>query len=372
MKSDTSKRRIAIFKNGLLPVSETFIKAQGEALRNFEVRYIALYPEQPSLELIPSPLLLHPTKNQIGYWRARVYDRFGVAPIFHSRAKALGLSLIHAHFALDGATAVCLSKTLAIPLIVTLHGYDVTVRKPYVKLYGSLWRRTSRFLCISEFIYQRAIDAGFPREKLEVLYTGINLAEFKPNSKKKTTESLSVLFVGRLVHKKGCQVLISAMQHVQKVLPAVTLTIIGDGFLRSDLEKQAKHLGINHSFLGAKDDKYIRERLEEATVFCGPSMEAPDGDSEGLGMVFLEAQALGVPVVSTTHGGIPEAVQQGRTALLASPGDVDSLSDHLLRYLQDPALRQSTRDAGIKFMKERFDIEKQTLRLEQIYEEVLN
>jgi colanic acid/amylovoran biosynthesis glycosyltransferase len=88
-------------------------------------------------------------------------------------------------------------------------------------------------------------------------------------------------------------------------------------------------------------------------------------------MVFLEAQALGVPVVSTTHGGIPEAVQQGRSGLLAPPGDIKTLAHHLLRYLQDAELRQSASRAGIDFVHERFDIRKQTVRLEEVYKEAL-
>ena len=111
--------------------------------------------------------------------------------------------------------------------------------------------------------------------------------------------------------------------------------------------------------------------LERATIFCVPSRTARTGDSEGLGIVFLEAQAMGVPVVSSFHGGVSEAVIHGETGLLSPEGDYRTLADHLQLLLRREDLRLLYGERGIQWVREAFDIEMQTSGLEDIYEEVL-
>jgi glycosyltransferase involved in cell wall biosynthesis len=111
--------------------------------------------------------------------------------------------------------------------------------------------------------------------------------------------------------------------------------------------------------------------LQRATIFCAPSRTAKSGDSEGLGIVFLEAQAMGVPVVSSFHGGIPEAVIHGETGLLAPEGDYHTLAEHLQLLLRREDLRALYGARGIQWIREAFDIEMLTNGLEDIYEEIL-
>ena len=138
-----------------------------------------------------------------------------------------------------------------------------------------------------------------------------------------------VLYVGRLVPYKGCDYLLRAMQRVQQQRPQAHLIVIGEGFFRSHLEQLAAELGVRCQFLGEKPQKEIRSWYERARVFCGPSVTLEDGMSEAFGNVFSEAQAMGVPVVSFQHGGIPETMQGGITGLLAPERDVPTLAKHL-------------------------------------------
>lgn len=367
---------VLIFRKDLLPISETFIAAQAGALRSFRPRYTGLVPAAKSLPLDQDSILLAQTRSRRSLAEAYLYNLMGIAPGFHRKARLARPALIHAHFALDGSTALPLAGALGIPLLVTLHGYDVTIADKYLgkspagKLYlrrrQKLWERASLFLCVSEFIRSKALEAGFPAEKLRVHFIGIDRESFRPAEER--PEKL-VLFVGRLVAKKGCIHLLHAMRQVQDEEPSARLLIVGDGPLRALLEKSARELRLQAEFLGSQPSSVVRESIRRASLLCIPSITAPDGGGEGLGMVILEAQAMGRPVVGFRNGGIPEAIKDGVTGLLAPAGDEASLAQHILRYLQDAAFWEHSSRQGIRWIAERFDLERQTRELEAIYRE---
>jgi glycosyltransferase involved in cell wall biosynthesis len=147
--------------------------------------------------------------------------------------------------------------------------------------------------------------------------------------------------------------------------------ILGDGPLRRRLEGQAAAGDLECEFAGMQPRAAVREWLNRARIFCVPSKTAADGDSEGLGMVFAEAQAMGTPVVSYRHGGIPEVVAPGETGLLAEEGDVAALARSLARYLTDNGLWQAHRQAGMRRVAENFDLARQTPKLEAVYDQVV-
>jgi len=363
--------KVLVFRELLLPISETFILAQTGALETYEAKFAGIRRTSPSLDVPGDPLLLVPqTDGRVSRLLTKVYKCTKFAPSFHQAAAEFRPDLVHAHFAPDGVAAAILAERLGVPLAVTLHGYDVTVRTDFKARYGELWRKADRFICISEFIRKKAIAAGFPAEKLCVHYIGVDRDKFHPSGEDRT-EGL-VLFVGRLVEKKGCTHLLRAMHEVQLKHPRAHLVVIGNGPLRSSLEQQAASLGLNCKFLGGQDQTVIRGFLERASVFCAPSVTATNGDSEGLGIVFLEAQAMGLPIVSSCHGGIPEAVHDGETGLLAGEGDHHAIADHILRFLTDEPFRRSCASRGRDWVATRFDLKKQTKLLEDIYTDATN
>jgi glycosyltransferase involved in cell wall biosynthesis len=243
------------------------------------------------------------------------------------------------------------------------------VRQNFPDRYRTLWDKASLFLCVSRFIRAEAIDAGFPPGKLVVHRIGIDSRKFHPSSAPKGCRV--VLFVGRLVEKKGCEVLLRAMAIVCATAPDALLVIIGDGPLRHPLGALASALNVDATFLGAQAPADVHSWMQKATVFCVPSQRAENGDSEGLGMVFLEAQACGIPVVSTLHGGIPEAVENGETGLLAPEGNVQALAQALIAYLLDSELAERHGAAGRARVVREFDLHEQTACLEGIYESVV-
>lgn len=366
MKTEpTKKPTVLIFKETLLPVSETFIAAQVGQLKHFTPRYVGLGRVSPSLALPSDPVLLTRDISKISEFRQKLYRRTGIAPAFHSRAARTRAQLIHAHFASGGRSALPLARHLRIPLVVTLHGSDVTMKVNFQKRYADLWREASMFLCVSEFIKNQALKAGFPEEKLLKLFIGVDRDVFRPLDTERDPNL--VVFVGRLVEKKGCGYLLEAMANVQKQHSKARTVVIGDGPLRGSLETMARQLNVSCEFLGSQPAPVVREWMSRARIFCAPSVTAANGDSEGFGMVFAEAQGMGTPVASFKHGGIPEVVLHEETGLLAEERNVTDLATQLSRMLEDDALWRRLSEQGVAVVRERFDVTRQTSKLEELY-----
>ena len=357
--------KVLIFKETLLAPSETFILAQMRALSEYVPTLASLERTQPSLPLPHKPLLLSDRGPLLSDLRAKLYRRIGVAPLFHNEARGSRPDLVHAHFASGGRTALPLARALRVPLVVTLHGADVTVRGSQPDRYKRLGEEASLFLCVSKFIRDRALEAGFPSQKLLVHYIGIDRGLFSPSAEPEASQG--VLFVGRLVEKKGCEYLLRAMQFVQQAHPQCELTIIGDGPLRPSLEALAIELNLRCQFRGTQPAASVRESLRRARIACVPSVTAADGDSEGLPTVVGEALAMGVPVVGTKHAGIPEIVIPHVTGLLTPERDPAALADALCLLLADRDLWQRLHHAAPRYIEQHFDLQRQTALLEDIY-----
>jgi colanic acid/amylovoran biosynthesis glycosyltransferase len=376
-------RTVAIYRERLLPVSETFIAAQAAALKDYTPVFVGLVAVAGGLPIDGQKAVLRNSSDILSKCRAKAYRQFPYAPSFHRSVKRFRPDLIHAHFSVDGTSVFALQDHLNVPSVVTLHGYDVTTRmeewkrtmggRRYLARLPKLFHRTSRFLCISDAIKQRAISVGFPEGKLVVHYTGVDCSQFTPLEPNQRDRAL-IVFVGRLLEVKGCEYLLRAMALLgtQAGMNApAELVVIGDGPLRGELEALSRQLKLNAQFLGAQPSAVVREWIGKARILCNPSVRSAEGHAEGFGMVFAEAQAMGTPVVSFRSGGIPEAVCDGKTGLLAPERDVPMLAAHLHRFLTDDAFWQSCSDRATSWVRERFDLHKQTPELENIYEEVV-
>lgn len=370
---------VLIYRDFLLPGSETFIRNQAEGLKRFVPYYgglttvdgIALPPERT----------ITAAHGVLGRLQGAAFTRLGVAPQFAWDVWKLHPQLVHAHFGVDATRVMTLSRLLRLPLLVTLHDYDITTsdadlkkRAPYCYRYIArrprLIREANAFLAVSEFIKQKAIARGFPANKILVHYIGIDTDQFSPTPGP-AREPL-VLFVGRLVPKKGCEYLIRAMAAVQATRPDVELVLVGAGPLRENLEKQAASTLKRYRFVGAQSSAEVREWYSRAQVFCAPSVTAQTGETEGLPITVLEAQAMALPVVSTIHSGIPEAVTHGETGLLAPERDVAALREHLLDVLQNYERAQEMGANARKLILTRFNMKRQIEILETIYDQLVS
>ena len=375
---------VAIFAEPLLAPSMTFVRAQGSALREFTALYVSPQRASPGLPL-PSDrtvvLCDNPRAPQLWNRLKQIpFKVLGYAPFFFRRVGEHEPVLVHAHCAPAGLTALPLARWLGVPLVVTVHGYDATVAdadflrshyraRMYVRNRHVLHRETALYIAASEFLRKQMIDRGFPEERILVHYIGVDTDFFKPHEH--TRREPVVLFTGRLTEKKGCAHLIRAMCEVEAALPEAKLVVIGDGELRKDLEHMAGGNLRNYSFLGVQSPAVVREWMNRSSVFSVPSVCARSGDREGLGMVFLESQAMGLPVAGFRSGGVPEAVDDGETGLLAEEEDWSALAGHILTLLEDRNRWRAMSEAGRRRVRASFDLRTQTAKLEQIYERVL-
>jgi glycosyltransferase involved in cell wall biosynthesis len=177
-----------------------------------------------------------------------------------------------------------------------------------------------------------------------------------------------VAFIGRFVDKKGADDLVAALGVLRPTRPRTLF--IGAGPLRPSVEAQARDLGIDATFTGSLPPSEVASRLAASRLLAAPSRTAADGDTEGLPTTVLEAGAYGVPVVSTFHSGIPEAVLDGTTGLLGPERDVAALSRNILRLLSDDGLRTRMGQAARVHIASNFNLATQSRRLEDLYDEV--
>jgi len=373
-------RYILIYRDHLLPPSETFVLAQGEALTEFTAYYVGSRLVG-GLRTPPEHTFVINNGNVSGWFYEIAFKvtRFSFPHMLASLRK-LNPLLLHAHFGPGGAFALPLAQRLGLPLIVTYHGIDATIKDEFARRFFSfrfylrrkeiLKHEARLFIAVSNFIKDKLVNQGFPEEKIVVHYIGVDTQFFTPDPF--VVREPIVLFVGRLVENKGCAHIIRAMAEVQAEMPGVELVVIGDGPLRSKLESMARELPGRWRFLGTQSQDTIREWMNRATVFSVPSITVESGASEGFGMVFAEAQAMGLPVVSFATGGIPEAVAHGKTGFLAPEGDTKRLASYILQLLSNKELWQKFSTEGQKRAREHFDLRKQTKKLEEIYKEVIS
>ena len=149
--------------------------------------------------------------------------------------------------------------------------------------------------------------------------------------------------------------------------------IAGEGFLRNELEKLAEDLHIKRyvKFLGAVEQKEVLKLYQQAHIFVLPSVTASNGDKEGQALVIQEAQAMGLPIVSTLHNGIPEGVLDGKSGFLVPERDVDALTEKLEYLIEHPEIWPDIGQYGRKFVEERYDIHKLNQRLVEIYQNLI-
>jgi glycosyltransferase involved in cell wall biosynthesis len=332
------------------------------------------------LDLPPERTLVVNQGNFLGKIEEQIFKLTGFAPRLYRQVQQLHPVLIHAQFGLSGALILPWARSLRIPLIVHYRGADATIDEEssrytslnhwlYFQRKEQLKQETRLFLTVSKFIKDKLVEQGFPPEKIISHYHGVDLDRFRPDPEIKREPI--VLFVGRLTEKKGCEYLIQAMAQVQLELPDVELVMIGDGPLKPQLEAQAAKLLRRYRFLGTQPPDVVRNWMNRAWLLAAPSVTASQGDSEGLPNVVLEAQAMALPVVSTTHAGIPEAVIHGETGFLTAERDVKGLAKYSLQLLKNLDLWQHFSAKGREHVETNFDRAKQTRILEGIYEAVL-
>ena len=254
-----------------------------------------------------------------------------------------------------------------VPLYVHFHGFDASrmIRDwRYVRHYRSLFRQAAGVIAPSRFLTGRLAEIGCPEAKLHVSPYGIDPQRFA------VTRRLPqrLVAVGRLVEKKAPQSTIAAFAAIANRYPEARLDMVGDGPLAGKCRALVRRHGLDDRVRlhGVQDARFVADLMQEASVFVQHSVTASDGDCEGLPVAVLEAMASAVPVVSTRHSGIPEAVVDGVTGLLVEEHEVDAMAAAMSALLDDPERAAAMGAAGRRRVLEHYTLDHARDRLRAI------
>lgn len=263
---------------------------------------------------------------------------------------------IHAHF-VDRATTVALvaARLLDRPYSATAHANDIYVDPVMLaaKLAGADFVAT----CTAYNADHLRAECPESADKVICIHHGLDVDRFDPPPLRNATPP-AIVAVGQLKEKKGFTYLIAACAELRGLEHEFVCHIIGEGPLRPELEAQIRSAGLDGVVLlhGALDHDAVIKHLRTAGVFALPCVTAADGDRDGIPNVILEAMAMELPVVSTDHSGIPEAVDDGTTGILVAQRDVIGLSSALEELLNDAEMRRRMGWAGRQKVLESFDV----------------
>jgi len=240
-----------------------------------------------------------------------------------------------------GQLLLAYSRLARVRSTILFYGKDILVaRRSNARVFLYTAPLLSSRVAVNSAFTGTLVSRLFSR-KLFVLYPSVNpdVAGSRVPVAARDGE-LGVLFVGRLVERKGADDLLTSFAQLSKEMPSVVLEIVGDGPDMGRLRELARTLGIQEkvTFTGTLRGQRLYERFAAADVVAMPSRRTPS-DVEGFGTVFLEAAAFGKPSIGTRSGGIPEAIVQGETGFLVEERDTAALRDALRNILSDPALR---------------------------------
>lgn len=369
--------KIALTKSTLLVPPTYFAINHAQLLRethDFQFFTLAARLRDPAVTVPIRDFV--PWRTASFRWRERAIPLF--LPAMERAIRSFAPDLIHQHFATWSQPAVRAAARTDTPLITTVHGADIAALGKPASTAMLRWHHrnirlardhSSRVLAVSEYLAGRALAGGFVADRIQVHYQGVDTDFFTPAQPESALNGPpQVLFVGALNEQKGIRDLlristglIGSTEHV--------LVIAGDGPLRDEVHRVAAqwpHIRL----LGSVGREAVRELLRGATVLIAPSQEY-HGVREAAGLVLLEAQACGTPVLAYRSGGIGEMVSGRGSGMLVPEGDVPALQDALRQVLELGAeeyarMRRSSRE----FTVAERSLHKSCAELSRHYEEV--
>ena len=243
--------------------------------------------------------------------------------VVNSLRKFKNMDIIHVQWPIpNGLGALFLKKIYGIPYLNTIHGEEVYLSKHYNTLFALKWlvNNSAKTVTNSSATINSCLEVGLEKEKLEIIPFGVDTDFFKPLEIQKNENIFHILSVGYLIERKGFEYIIRAMKEVLNEHSNVQLTIVGSGPLEKKLKELIKDLKLedNVKIIKNVSDDELLHLYNSSDLFVLPSIVDSQGNTEGLGVVLLEAMACKLPVIGSNIGGIPDIIQDKETGLLVS------------------------------------------------------
>jgi glycosyltransferase involved in cell wall biosynthesis len=356
-------RRLAAHHEVLVIAPHCEGAAVEEASGNLQVRRFRYAPERLETLAYEGGIL---EKLRRARWRYLLVPPFLLAQWLAAlrAVRKARPEVIHAHWIVPQGLVALLAgfgaRGRRPAVVCTSHGADLFALRSPLALRVKAWvaRRAAALTVVSSAMVAEGKRLGASARDVRVMPMGVDARErFCPAPVDRSADE--VLFVGRLVAKKGVVHLLHAFATVAASVRGATLTIVGAGPLAAELRSTAEELGIGAavSFAGALPNDELPRRYQRAAVLAVPSVVTREGDQEGLGLVIAEALACECPVVASDLPAIADIVEDGSTGLLARPGDARDLAEKILRVLRDPEGARRLARRGRQVVLERFDWE---------------
>ena len=273
--------------------------------------------------------------------------------------------IIAMNIAYGGILSYLLSLLFRIPYVTFAYGFEFCkfennffLKRLYLAIYG----RSRRVIAISRFVRRRLIEFGVPAEKIVIISPAVDPDKFHPATvpeksrlRYKSKEGKILLSVSRLVKRKGHDMVIKALPRVRSVVPHILYLIVGVGPEEGNLRRLVSETGVEDcvEFLNSVPNEELLHLYNLSDVFIMVSREIEDeGQVEGFGIVYLEANACGKPVIGGWSGGVEDAVLNGATGLLVDPLDPGEVAQAIIKLLTDTSYAEELGKNGRRRVEE--------------------
>jgi len=410
MYQTEQKPKLAYFVTMFPRLSETFIlneilalEEKGFLLHIFTRKPLAAFPMHEDFYAVKSPVYLlsvsrpkdwlpafrdnlfifcmQPKKYFKTFLYARkkkqrtVWLKFYIAGRTARWIRKKKIEHIHAHFAADNAKIVYMaSKISGVGFSFTAHAKDIWVKSSPDSLRG-LIKAAAFVVTICKYNQNYLSGLTDNPDKIHLIYNGLDLIKYrKERGKQKSKSNLCrILAVGRLVPKKGFDILINACFLLKEKGLDFSCAIVGEGELMPELKKQINCLGLKEKcFLPGpfSQEMLIRNIYSSAEMLVMPSRTAPDGDRDGIPTVILESLCMEIPVIATPVGGIPEVIIDQKTGLLVSEESETQLAQAIEFLHRDIKTAERLSQAGVNLIVEKFDRNKNVMQLIDLFRRI--
>lgn len=255
------------------------------------------------------------------------------------------------------------------PFVVSFYGYDASSilengSNPYLRVFDD----ADHITVLSEDMEETLVETGCNRDKIRHNPLGIDTDFFGYKERTKEGKTTELLIVSRFVEKKGIEYAIDALAEVRDGID-VSLTIVGDGPRREAIEKRIDDRGVGDivNLVGIKPLSEVKKLLYDSNIFLMPCITASDGGTSPTPTILLQAQATGIPVVSTYHSGIPHIVDEGNSAILVPERDADALAEAVRSLAKQPERWPTMGRNGREFVEETHSLSALSERLVELY-----
>jgi glycosyltransferase involved in cell wall biosynthesis len=292
----------------------------------------------------------------------------------YNSQKLRDMDVIHVQWPIpNGLGALFLKIFNNIPFINTIHGEEVYLSKRYHTTFALkiLVRNSFKTITNSSQTLKVSLKNGLKKDKLEIIPFGVDTNIFRPYNGLKDETMFQILSIGYLIERKGFEYLIKSIKEVLKIQDNVKLKIVGTGPLENQIRTQIKELKLerNIEIIGNVSDEELLNLYNSSDIFVLPSVVDSQGNTEGLGVVLLEAMACKIPVIASNIGGIPDIVHDKVNGILVPQKDVLELSNAINELIKHEEYRKSLALNGYEMVKGHFSWEQIAKDYIEIYKE---